>query len=57
MAQLVYTALICRRYIQITVELLTTRINKPAEEDCMKLNKCFKYLKGTKHMKLTISVD
>ena len=36
---------------------LTTRVQKPDVDDWGKLKRVLKYLKGTKHMKLTLSVD
>jgi hypothetical protein len=36
---------------------LTTRVKKPDEDDWGKLKRLLKYFKGTKHMKLTLSVD
>ena len=45
-----------RRDIQLPIDLLTTRVNIPYEDDWGKLKHVLKYLKGTKHVKLTISV-
>ena len=45
-----------KRYIDNS-RILTTRVNKPDEDNWMKLKMCLKYLEGTKHMKLAISVD
>jgi hypothetical protein len=39
------------------VAFLTTRVKKPDEDDWGKLKRLLKYLKGTKHLKLTLSVD
>ena len=55
--QLLYIALRCRIDIQTTVAFLTTRVKKPDKDDWMKLKRCLKYLKGKKHMKITIIVD
>ena len=46
-----------RRDIPSTVAFLTTRVKKPDEDDWMKLKSCFKYLKGTKIMNITIIID
>ena len=46
-----------RRYIQMTVSFLTSRVRKPDENDWGKLVHYMKYLKGTKYMKLTLKVD
>ena len=56
-AQILYIAPRWRRDIQTKVAFLTTRVKKLDEEEWMKLRRCLKYVKGTKHMKLTISVD
>ena len=44
------------RYIQISVEFLTTRVKNPDEDDWGNLKRVFKYLKVTRHMKLTLTV-
>ncbi len=36
---------------------LTTRVKKPDVDDWGKLRRVLKYLKGTKHMKLILTVD
>ena len=54
-AQQLYIATRWRRYVQTTVTFLTIRVKKPDEDDWMKLKRCLKYLKGTKHTKLAIS--
>ena len=36
---------------------LTTRVKRPKEDNWGKLRKVLKYLKGTKYMKLTLTVD
>ena len=56
-AQLLYIATRVRRDIQTAVALLTTRIKKPDEDDWGKLKWVLKYLKGTKHMSLTLNVE
>ena len=55
-AQLLYIAPRWIRYIYKTIAFLTTRVNKPDEDNWMKLKRCLKYLKGKKYMKLIISV-
>ena len=56
-AQLLFVATCVRRDIQTAVAFLTTRVKKPDEDDWGKLKRVLKYLKGTKHMKLTLSVE
>jgi len=46
-----------RRDIQLTIAFLTTEVKVPDEDDWGKLRRCLLYLKGTKYMKLTISID
>ena len=46
-----------RRDIQTAVAFLTTRVKQPDEDDWGKLKRVLKYLKGTKHLKLTITAD
>ena len=46
-----------RRDIQLTIAFLTTEVKLPDEDDWDKLRRCLLYLKGTKYMKLTISID
>ena len=41
----------------MAVAFLTTRVKRPDEDDWGKLKRVLKYLKGTKHLKLTLSVD
>jgi hypothetical protein len=56
-AQLLFMSARVRRDIQVVVAFLTTRVKKPDEDDWGKLKRCLKYLNGTRHMKLTLSVD
>jgi hypothetical protein len=56
-AQLLFVSTRVRRDIQTVVAFLTTRVKKPDEDDWGKLKRLLKYLKGTKHMKLTLRVD
>ena len=46
-----------RRNIQLPVDIITTRVKFPDEDDWDNLKGVIKYLKGTKHMKFTLSVD
>jgi hypothetical protein len=46
-----------RRDIQTAVAFLTTRVKKPDEVDWGKLKRVLKYLKGTRHMRLCLSID
>ena len=41
----------------MAVSFITTIVKRPDEYDREKLNKVFKYLKGTKHMKLAFGVE
>ena len=43
--------------IQTAVSFLTKHVQKPDEDDWGKLKRVLQYLKGTKYMKLTLSVD
>ena len=43
--------------IQTAVAFLTTRVKAPYEDDWGKLKRVLKYLKGTRGLKLTLSVD
>jgi hypothetical protein len=56
-AQLLFVSARVRRDIQTVVAFLTTRVKKPDDNDWGKLKRLLKYLKGTRHMKLTLSVD
>ena len=56
-AQLLFVATRVRRDIQTAVAFLTTRVKKPDEDDWGKLKRVLKYLKGTMHMKLKLSVE
>ena len=56
-AQLLFASSRARRDIQTVVSFLTTRVKHPDEDDWAKLKRCLKYLKGTLHMKLTLTVD
>ena len=56
-AQLLFVATRVRRDIQTAVAFLTTRVKKPDEDDWGKLKRVLRYLKGTLHMKLKLSVE
>ena len=56
-AQLLFMATWARRDIQTAVAFLTTRVKNPDEDDWGKLKRVLKYLNGTKHLKLKLSVD
>ena len=56
-AQLAFLRARSRPDIDPAVAFLTTRVRKPDEDDWGKLKRVLQYLKGTKYMKLTISVD
>eukprot|EP00804_Cyclotella_cryptica_P007868 CCRYP_001430-RB/>CCRYP_001430-RB protein AED:0.37 eAED:0.34 QI:0/0/0/1/0.25/0/5/0/757 len=49
--------LLAGRDIQTAVSFLTTRVKKPDEDDWGKLKRVLKYLQGTMHMKLKLSVE
>ena len=56
-AQLLFVSTRVRRDIQTAVAFLTTRVKRPDEDDWGKLKRVLKYLNGTRHLKLTLSVD
>jgi hypothetical protein len=56
-AQLLFVSTRVRRDIQTAVAFLTTRVKKPDEDDWGKLKRVLKYLKGTKHLRLRLSID
>lgn len=56
-AQLLFASTRARRDIQVAVAFLTTRVKSPDEDDWGKLKRVLKYLNGTKHLKLTLTVD
>ena len=55
-AQLLFLSARARRDIQVAVAFLTTRVKKPDTDDWGKLRRVLKYLKGTKYMKLLLSI-
>jgi len=46
-----------RRDIQTAVGFLSTRVKNSGEDDCGKVKRVLKYLKGTKSLKLRLSID
>ena len=56
-AQLLFLLQRDRHDIQSAVVLLTTSVKKPDEDDWGKLRRVLRYLNGTSHIKLTLSVD
>jgi len=56
-AQLLFLSARARPDIKTAVAFLTTRVRKPDEDDWGKLKRVLKYLKGTMHMKLRLTVD
>ena len=56
-AQLLFASTRVRRDIQTTVAFLTTRVKQPSEDDWGKLKRVLKYLNGTRHLHLTLTVD
>ena len=56
-AQLLFLANRARLDIQTVVAFLTTKVKRPNEDDWGKLRRVLKYLKGTKYMKLTLTID
>eukprot|EP00956_Cyclotella_meneghiniana_P028301 scaffold65295_cov71-Cyclotella_meneghiniana.AAC.14 len=56
-AQILFVSTRVRRDVQTIVAFLTTRTKKPDEDDWGKLRRLLRYLKATKHMKLTLTVD
>ena len=55
-AQLLFLCMRSRRDIQTAVSFLTTRVRAPDDDDWNKLVRVLKYLYGTRHMKLKLSV-
>ena len=56
-AQLLFLSARARPDIKTAVAFLTTRVQKPDEDDWGKLKRVLKYLNGTRHMKLRLTVD
>ena len=56
-AQLLFLCMRSRRDVHTAVSFLTTRVREPDRDDWGKLKNVLKYLKGTRHMKLNISID
>ena len=55
--QLLFLCNRARRDIQVSAAFLATRVKNPDVDDWGKLRRVLKYLKGTKHMKLTLTVN
>ncbi len=56
-AQLLFLCARARRDIQTAAAFLTTRVKEPDKDDWGKLRRVLKYLNGTKHLKLKLSVE
>jgi hypothetical protein len=56
-AQLVFLQKRARRDIQTAVSFLSSRVKQPDEDDWGKVRRVLQYLKGTKSLKLRITVD
>ena len=56
-AQLLFLLTRVQRNIQTDVYFLTARVKLPNEYDRGKVKRVLKYLKGTKYMKLNLSVE
>ena len=56
-AQLLFLCMRARRDIQTAVAFLTTRVKKLDEDDWGKLKRVLQYLKGTRTLKLRLTVD
>jgi hypothetical protein len=56
-AQLLFLCMRSRRDIQTPVSFLTTRVRQPDQDDWGKLVRVLRYLAGTKHMKLNLTID
>ena len=56
-AQLLFLSMRARRDIQTAVLFLTTRVKKPDEDDWGKLRRILMYLKGTRSLRLRLTID
>jgi hypothetical protein len=56
-AKLLYLSKRTRPDLQPTVSFLTTRVKQPDVDDYKKLARCMRFLRGTKHDKLTLECD
>ena len=56
-AQLLFLCTRARRDIQTAVSFLTTRVKNPDEDDWGKVKRVLKYLKGTKSLRLRLTID
>ena len=56
-AQLLFLCMRALPDLQTAISFLTKRVKNPDEDDWGKLKRVLKYLKGTLHMKLVLTVD
>jgi hypothetical protein len=56
-AQILFVSKRARPNISTAISFLSTRVKQPDEDDWGKLKRVLKYLKGTRHMKLNLTVD
>ena len=56
-AQLLFVAMRARPDIQMAVSFLTKRVQQPDEDNLGKLKRTLRYLKGTRHLKMTLTID
>jgi len=55
--QLLFLCMRARRDIQTAVAFLTTRVKKPDKDDWGKVKRVLQYLKGTRSLKLRLTID
>ena len=56
-AQLLFLCIRARWDIQTAVAFITTKVKKPNEDDWRKVKRMLQYLKGTKSLRLRLSID
>ena len=56
-AQLLFLCMRARRDVQTAVAFLTTRVKEPDEDDWGKVKRVLQYLKGTRSLKLRLTID
>ena len=56
-AQLLFLCMRARRDIQTAVAFLTTRVKEPDKDDWGKVKRVLQYLKGTRSLKLRLTID
>ena len=56
-AQLLFLEMSARPDVLTLILLLTKRVREPDEDGWVKLKPCLKYLMGTRHMKLVLTID